>query len=128
MLANKPGPVSAEFLAELGRQELARRERDGVNIDAAHDRQPPSILREAERIVFGGRSELYGTPERNLEQIAAGWSVILGMTVEPYQVALCMDWLKTCRLLQKPEHRDSWVDKAGYTALGHEVAPLGATT
>jgi hypothetical protein len=40
----------------------------------------------------------------------------------PAHVALMMDWLKTCRLLTTLNHEDSWVDKAGYTALGAEFA------
>jgi len=31
-----------------------------------------------------------------------------------------MDWMKTSRLLETIDHADSWVDKAGYTALGAE--------
>jgi hypothetical protein len=33
-------------------------------------------------------------------------------------VALMMDWVKTCRLLETIDHQDSWVDKVGYSALG----------
>lgn len=33
-----------------------------------------------------------------------------------------VQWVKTARLLQTPNHADSWIDKAGYTALGAEVA------
>jgi len=32
-----------------------------------------------------------------------------------------MDWLKTTRLLNDTSHQDSWVDKAGYSALGAEI-------
>ena len=31
-----------------------------------------------------------------------------------------MDWVKTARLLNDLSHEDSWVDKAGYSALGAE--------
>jgi hypothetical protein len=31
-----------------------------------------------------------------------------------------MDWVKTSRLLETINHEDSWIDKAGYTALGAE--------
>ena len=41
------------------------------------------------------------------------------------QVALCLAQLKIARLIQSPEHPDSWVDLAGCAALGAEVA--GAT-
>jgi len=32
-----------------------------------------------------------------------------------------MDWVKTSRLLESIDHLDSWIDKAGYTALGAEL-------
>jgi len=31
-----------------------------------------------------------------------------------------MDWVKTCRLLETIDHKDSWIDKCGYSALGAE--------
>jgi hypothetical protein len=31
-----------------------------------------------------------------------------------------MDWVKTSRLVESIDHEDSWIDKAGYTALGAE--------
>jgi hypothetical protein len=31
-----------------------------------------------------------------------------------------MDWVKTARLIETIDHDDSWVDKAGYSALGGE--------
>jgi hypothetical protein len=31
-----------------------------------------------------------------------------------------MDWVKTSRLIETIDHEDSWIDKAGYTALGAE--------
>lgn len=30
--------------------------------------------------------------------------------------------MKLSRLVQTPGHRDSWLDIAGYAALGHEIA------
>jgi hypothetical protein len=62
------------------------------------------------------------TPTRIFLNISKGWSVIFGVNVAPEKVALAMDWLKTCRLINSPEHVDSWIDKVGYSALGGEVA------
>lgn len=75
-----------------------------------------ALLDEAKRIVCGDRDQEYGAPEDSFADIATGWSVILGVPVEAHQVALCMDWLKTVRLIRTPEHYDSVVDKAGYAA------------
>jgi hypothetical protein len=79
------------------------------------------LLAAATDIIMSTRQEDYGTPQKNFAQIAAGWSIILGCTVQPYEVALCMDWVKTARLINNPTHTDSWVDKAGYTGIGAEL-------
>ena len=39
----------------------------------------------------------------------------------PAHVTLMMDWVKTSRLIESIDHVDSWIDKAGYTALGAEL-------
>lgn len=69
------------------------------------------------------RKASYGTPEENFTNSARLWSVILGVEVRPYQVALCLDAVKTARLIADPTHADSWIDKAGYAACGFEVRP-----
>jgi hypothetical protein len=35
-----------------------------------------------------------------------------------------MGWVKTSRLIETIDHKDSWIDKAGYTALGAEFVAL----
>jgi hypothetical protein len=82
------------------------------------------LLDEAEKLINGQRHDDYGSASENFDRIAHGWSEILGHDVTRVQVALCMDWLKTCRLITSPGHRDSWIDKLGYTALGGEVSSL----
>ena len=81
-----------------------------------------TILRDAEKLINGDRAKDYGDARENFARIAHGWSSILGHDVTAVQVALCMDWLKTCRLITSPGHADSWIDKCGYSALGGEVA------
>ena len=68
------------------------------------------------------RGENYGDVRQNHQRIAAMWSVVLGKTVTPEQVVLCMTCLKVARLMETPEHVDSWVDIAGYGACGAEIA------
>jgi len=80
------------------------------------------LLDEAGALIDGQRASDYGDAAENFTRIATGWAEILGTKVTPAQVALCMDWLKTCRLITSPTHRDSWIDKLGYSALGGEVA------
>ncbi len=81
-----------------------------------------TVLKDAQNLITGDRQKEYGTPEDNFTRIARGWSILFGITVEPYQVALAMDWLKTARLMNNPADRDGWVDKAGYTGLGAELS------
>ena len=68
------------------------------------------------------RGESYGDVRQNHQRIADLWSVVLGRTVTPEQVVLCMTCLKVARLIETPDHEDSWVDIAGYGACGAEVA------
>lgn len=66
---------------------------------------------------LGAREDDYGEVTRNFEDIARGWSLILGVDVKPWQVTQCMVWLKLMR--EKTEFKDdSWVDIVGYTAIG----------
>jgi hypothetical protein len=79
-------------------------------------------LNEAGDLINGARAKDYGRAQENFRRIAAGWSAIFGQDVTEEQVALAMDWVKTARLIQTPNHHDSWVDKIGYAAFGAEVS------
>jgi len=68
------------------------------------------------------RATHYGAPEDNFARIAKGWSAIFGCEVSLVQVALAMDWLKSSRLIATPDHRDSWLDKHGYSAIGEALS------
>lgn len=71
--------------------------------------------------VIENRERAYGPPEENFAQIATRWSLTLGVTVSPAQVALCLIDLKLARLSHDPMHLDSIVDVAGYAACLREV-------
>lgn len=73
-------------------------------------------------LINGQRSRDYGDARTNFRDIAKLWSPILGIEVEPWQVALCMNQLKVARLFKTPTHVDSWMDGVGYLALGCELA------
>ena len=92
-------------------------------------------LNQALTQVTGKRTQDYGTPENNFETIADFWNVYLCNlaknqgydywnipSISATDVALMMDLLKTARLITSPNHADSWVDKAGYSACGAEVS------
>jgi hypothetical protein len=88
-----------------------------------------AVLAEATEYVCKDRQSSYGTPEDNFSNIAAFWNTYLlakykggEIALTAVDVALMMDLLKSARLMHNPTHRDSWVDKAGYSACGADIA------
>lgn len=80
-----------------------------------------SVLKEAHTIIYGDREKTYGHPAKNLETIAVMWNAYLythgDKPLTAKDVACLMILLKTARLGNNPDHRDSVVDIAGYAAL-----------
>lgn len=79
------------------------------------------VLQSAGTLINGDRHADYGSAWDNHKRIADIWSVILKQPVTPSQVALCMVGVKIARLVNDPSKADSWVDIAGYAALGSEM-------
>lgn len=82
------------------------------------------ILRTAGNLITGQRAADYDTKDDaagNFTRIGNLWSEVLGVPVRPDQVALCMAQVKIARLITSPTHQDSWIDLAGYAALGGEI-------
>lgn len=83
-------------------------------------------LDAAKELINNDRAMDYGDAYDNHARIAEGWNMIVNGALRshghltPAHVTLMMDWLKTSRLIQSIDHKDSWIDKAGYTALGAE--------
>lgn len=89
--------------------------------------QPPRLVRDeildtARTLINGDRRQTYGDATVSFSRIASLWTVILDTDVSPGDVARCMVAMKLARLSGSDEHRDSWIDIAGYAALGAEVA------
>jgi hypothetical protein len=81
------------------------------------------ILTEAADLISTDRAAEYGDALDTHYRIGVIWGAILGCgAIAPHDVALCMDAVKTVRAAKNPKHHDSWVDKAGYSALGGEMA------
>jgi len=80
------------------------------------------ILATARDAVMRDRAATHGEVESSFAQLAAVWSVRLGVTVTPAQVALMLVDLKVTRAWGNPGHEDNWVDIAGYAACGGEIA------
>jgi hypothetical protein len=83
------------------------------------------ILHQADTLINGERADAYGPPQKNFRVVADLWQPIFGVGVTPAQVALALTQLKVARLIQSPDHEDSWIDAAGYVALGGELAKGG---
>lgn len=79
------------------------------------------VLQNAADLIDGDRARDYGDALEMHRRIAAGWQEILGVKVSAHEVALCMAWLKISRLVEKPDHQDSYVDAAAYVAIGAEL-------
>ena len=80
------------------------------------------ILKDAEFLINNDREKDYGHPKINHGRIADLWSVVLERKIEPHEVALCMALVKISRLVQTPDHEDSYVDGAVYIAIAGELA------
>lgn len=72
-----------------------------------------------------GRGRTYGRADAGLARIAALWSADLGLTLDAADVARLMALLKLARVRSSPADADSWIDVAGYAALGAELAGAG---
>ena len=90
----------------------------------------PNILQEAEAAVYGPRQAAYGHPSENFGRTARLWTAYLGERaphgLTASDVAMMMVLVKMARLMESPEHRDSIVDMAGYTATYARVRGLDA--
>ena len=80
------------------------------------------FLDKAEELINGQRAQDYGDARDNHQRIADIWSVILGQQITPEQVCACMIGLKLARLANDMQQDDTWVDIAGYAALGGEIS------
>lgn len=88
------------------------------------------LLDKAESLVSAERDEQYGvgSTAANFHTIAALWNAYLSrrsqnkfMQITVGDVSAMMVLLKVARLAGAPGHEDSWVDIAGYAAIGCEL-------
>lgn len=98
--------------------EKAQQEKETAERNAQCQPEPKkSFLEKAHHAIHGERKDTYGPARENHQNIADLWSVILGYPVTPEQVVLCMIQVKAARLINSPNHEDSWVDIAGYVGV-----------
>lgn len=79
------------------------------------------ILNEASRLTHGDREKNYGSALTNHTRIAGLWSVFLETEITPAQVAICMGLVKVARLIETPDHLDSFIDLAAYASISGEI-------
>jgi len=79
------------------------------------------ILDEAKRLTHTDRQKNYGKPEVNHRRIANLWSAFLETEITPSQVAICMGLVKIARLIETPDHLDSFIDLAAYSSIAGEI-------
>ena len=73
-----------------------------------------TILQEALDLVDGERQEDYGPPRKMATRVSILALELFGIDLTPRQVIEFMMAMKLARLVETPDHRDSWVDLAGY--------------
>lgn len=79
------------------------------------------ILDAAKQCVTVDRAATHGDAESNFGLISAYWSAHLDHFVAPHDVAVMMTLMKLARMKANPQHVDSAVDAAGYSALAGEI-------
>lgn len=79
-----------------------------------------NVLEEAESLINGERQQQYGGATESFTRIADLWASYLDVDVSPLDVTNMMILLKVSRAHDE-YHRDSYVDIAGYAALGERL-------
>lgn len=99
---------------------------------AVHELAPEPVnprtegLNQAIGLIDGDREGVYGDPLISHQRIAKLWSALLDVEITAAQVAMMMAAMKLSRLTGSAEHKDSWIDLAGYAGLGYEFAVRGS--
>ena len=80
------------------------------------------ILDTAKNIITNDRAATHGGAEDSFGTIAAMWSAYLGVDITEHDVCAMMVLLKVARIKGNAKHLDSWIDIAGYSAIGGEIS------
>lgn len=115
-----------QFTRDHGFQQIEE------DLQAAHKPKAihrESILNEANLAICGDRAQAYGPPLDNWTRISTLWNAYIMIReqsekpgIAPFEVAIFNILTKISRLSHTPNHKDSWVDIAGYAACGAEVS------
>jgi hypothetical protein len=80
------------------------------------------ILDTAKNIITNDRAATHGGAEDSFGTIADMWSAYLGVNITQHDVCAMMVLLKVARVKGNAKHLDSWIDIAGYSAIGGEIS------
>ena len=80
------------------------------------------ILDQAKEYITVDRAATHGGAEDSFMTIARFWADYLDTNITREDVCVMMVLLKVARIKGNAQHADSWVDIAGYSALGGEIA------
>lgn len=83
------------------------------------------VLERAISLIHGQRKKDYGDAEINFQRMVDLVTPIIKKTdgkLNVSDMALIMIQIKISRLQQSSDHADSWIDIAGYAALGAQLA------
>ncbi|QTF81959.1 hypothetical protein SEA_BABYYODA_25 [Microbacterium phage BabyYoda] len=138
--AAEPAPqglVQENHLSEHGlpldvAEYVRQRRAEGVDVTVHHVPAPDltkreEVLREANRIIHGDREKDYGRPIDSFTRLAEALNLVLrpklreGVELDAVDAAVLMIAMKLSRLAGGDRKDDTWVDLAGYSALGAEV-------
>ena len=74
------------------------------------------------RDILKERGQQWGDPRATHKAIAKLWSVIVGVEITSFQVALMMSLLKIWRIFINPKDEDSYKDSKGYIDIASFIA------
>jgi hypothetical protein len=84
------------------------------------------ILATALEYISKDRAATHGKAENSFQTIGGMWTVYLEARdpgpLTPHDVSAMMVLFKMARVAGNPTHMDNWIDSAGYSGLGGELA------
>ena len=111
-------PMYCEYVP--GRGECA------IDLGMKRMKKPESINQLADELVNGDRQNVYGDPHTNHQRIADLWNAYLSGSpsdvITPSDATVMMLLVKVARLMHTSDHKDTWVDIAGYAQVGYWCA------
>ena len=86
----------------------------------ATTKEAAAMMTNTQELV-AGKGKVYGHPLKNFHNIAWGWNALEKCKDDEVRVALGLIWLKMCRLIETPDHKDTIDDIAGYAETIHMI-------